>query len=169
MTFSADEPSRVAIDLCSWTSQTLIVSFDNSAASRETSWESASLMTSDECVNVATDMLVATLYNFIMQLLGTATTEKSLASAILLPSQLGTANGVPLMASQNLMSFCVKEASWELSGENLTEQSQFGWPSVATSGSQCAGPPRSQQAVLVISLHCLLYKNCCVGTKTSAE
>ena len=169
MTFSADEPSRVAIDLCSWTSQTLIVSFDSAAASRETSWESASLMTFDECVNVATSMFVATLYNFIMQLLGTATMEKSSASTLPRPSKSGTETGVPLIASQNLMSSCVREASWELSGENLTEHSLLGWLKVATRGSQYAGPPRSQQAVLVISLHCLLYKNCCVGTKTSAE
>src|SRR6266568_4043385 len=111
-------------------------------------------MTFDECVNVARGMLVATLYNFIMQLQRAAMMEKSSASTM--PPASKSEIGVPLIASQNLMSFLIEEASWELSGENLTEQSQeaFGWLKVAIRGSHRARPPRSQHALYVISLQC---------------
>ena len=96
--------------------------FDSAAASREPLWESANSMTSDECVNVVTSMLVATLYNLMVLSQGTATMEKSLASSESSP-RLEYEIGVPLLASQNLKSFRVKEASRELSRENLSRQS----------------------------------------------
>jgi hypothetical protein len=87
------------------------VSFDSAATSLEMSWESASLMTLDECVNVATDMLVAMLYNFMMLSQGMAMMEKSSASTMLSLPRLEDERGVPLIASQNPKFFVVQEAS----------------------------------------------------------
>ena len=128
-------------------------------------------MTFDECVNVAIGTLVATLYNFVVLSQGRATMEKSPASTMSYPGRLELEIGVPLIASQHLMSSDVKETNWEPSSEDLTESTQQadGCSETPIKGSHCARPPRSQHELYVISLQCLSYRDCCVGAKTSAE
>jgi hypothetical protein len=101
---------------------------------------------------------------------GKAITERSLASTMPSPSKLEAEIGVPLTESQNLMSPDVKEASWELFLENMTEETKPapGWREVVIKGSHCAGPPPGQNDLYVISLQCLLYGGRCVGVKGSA-